>query len=130
MLLSDDGAAQFYSLQAVRLARTLTQFWDAKSGAYHAMIPKDSKAIGRSGLDCAVPLSLIHFGGHGFEDRDANLSLVSSDSRMLATIRDFILSFSGMYSINAHRKWTEGWAVGRYPEDVYDGVGKSSGNPW
>jgi hypothetical protein len=40
------------------------------------------------------------------------------------------LTFAGLYKINDGRNWTQGWAVGRYAEDVYNGVGTSRGNPW
>ena len=86
-------------------------------------------------MDCAFPLSVIHAGAPDF--------LAAHDSETLATLRAYIGSFEGMYSINkrtsdlgkrqkhgASRPWRDGWAVGRYSEDIYNGIGVSRGNPW
>jgi glucoamylase len=49
---------------------------------------------------------------------------------VLSTLRAYIVSFDGLYAVNEGKNWTKGWVVGRYKEDVYNGVGTSQGNPW
>jgi glucoamylase len=82
-------------------------------------------------LDCAFPLTVVHAGAPDF--------LGAHDSETLVTLRAYIGSFEGMYSINKRttnlgkgqsRPWRDGWAVGRYSEDIYNGIGVSRGNPW
>lgn len=107
--------------------------------------PEEVRFIGeklnreRSGLDCAFPLSIIHAGdrpsasessGLGDDENEFHGLFSPSNPRTLATLREYILSFEGVYRINDGRDWTEGWALGRYAEDIYNGVGISRGNPW
>ncbi len=111
-------------------------------------IPKE-KAAGegnRTGLDCAVLLGMIHGvhepsgnrlteGGVDEEQGGKNFSLATSilDDRYLATMRMYVRSFEGVYGLNGKMGdgvWTDGWLVGRYAEDRYDGVARSGGNPW
>lgn len=88
----------------------------------------------RRGLDCAFPLSIIHFGARSQDNHTRDWQLNSfepSDPEVLATLRRYAKSFEGLYDINGQKRWVEGLAVGRYKEDVYDGVGtESMGNPW
>lgn len=55
-------------------------------------------------------------------------------SRILATVPKMVESFSRLYPISKIRQNTAGLslgpAIGRYPEDTYDGTGSSRGNPW
>jgi glucoamylase len=113
----------------------LPAFWDERDyWRASAHIDEDwSQSYGseRSGLDCAFPLSVVHAGAPDF--------LAAHDSETLATLRAYLGSFDGMYSINKRtsnlgkgqsRPWRDGWAVGRYSEDIYNGIGVSRGNPW
>lgn len=77
----------------------------------------------RTGLDCAIPLAIIHAG-----DEDGEFS--AGNERVLSTLREYVRSFEGLYAVNKGREWVEGWVVGRYKEDVYNGIGTSEGNPW
>jgi len=128
--LDDFGAADFYVEQAARLNNTLEQFWATKpdgTGYYRAILTGftgDELADTPTGLDCAFLLSVIH----AF-DRDYETSFRIDDPGVVSTLREYIRSFDGLYCINEGQKWTDGWAVGRYAEDVYDGVGDSVGNP-
>lgn len=57
-----------------------------------------------------------------------------SHSRVLATIPKIVDEFNVLYQINNVKQNTAGQAlgpaIGRYPEDTYDGNGSSRGNPW
>ena len=149
MRVNDTGAGAFYSAQAGLLHDRLEDFYDQSSGYWKANLPPNSlqlpstssvtssdtesedktsrdvlpvhpKRRDRTGLDCAFLLSLIHFG-------DDVLNTTSPD--VLSTIWHYVKSFDGLYALN-RQPWTSGWAVGRYAEDVYNGVGTSEGNPW
>lgn len=59
--------------------------------------------------------------------------------KVIATMQNLIQDMETRYPINLHRlnefknsgyENTVGVGIGRYPEDVYDGVGRSLGNPW
>lgn len=50
--------------------------------------------------------------------------------RCLATLDRNVEIFASVYPINKGRKAIDGIVCGRYPEDVYNGVSQSIGNPW
>lgn len=77
--------------------------------------------------DAAVLLGVIHgYAGDGIYS--------FSNDQILATAWQIATSFIPVYPIAATQKDSEGRVlgipIGRYPEDVYDGVGTSRGNPW
>jgi glucoamylase len=131
--LEDPGAASYYWKTAHNINESLVNFWihadeDAGLGYWQASIfDSNSSAPDRAGLDCALPLTVIHAGQAGDQSWTA---FDAGDAGVLATMRQYINSFEGIYDINNGSDWTEGWAVGRYMEDVYDGVGTSRGHPW
>ena len=49
---------------------------------------------------------------------------------MLATAHAVEQVFEGLYPVNRFHPSNLGTAIGRYPEDSYDGYGTSAGNPW
>lgn len=78
---------------------------------------------GRTGLDANSilgPISIFDIDGSC-----DNPNLQPCNSKALSNFRAVVNSFRGIYSINAGIKNNSGIAVGRYPEDVYQG-----GNPW
>ncbi|WBW70823.1 glucan-alpha-1,4-glucosidase [Schizosaccharomyces osmophilus] len=86
----------------------LGEFWDHQSG-----IIKGYKNIpNRSGLDCSVLL--------------ASLYSKEFDTHTLPTLKKLQESMTNSYAVNQGHKQL----IGRYLEDVYDGVGSSIGNPW
>jgi glucoamylase len=137
--LNDTGAAKWYSDLSKRIEITLPDFWkvvdkESGTGYWRATIYDGEEAYRpeRAGLDCALPLTVIHGGterGGGAKNQAAGL-LDAGQPEVLASLREYIASFQDEYKINGDAKWTDGWAVGRYMEDVYDGVGTSKGNPW
>jgi glucoamylase len=151
--LEDPKAAEYYTAQSERIADILPAFWDDelywRSTAHiHIDIGTDGDQQEqvreeRAWLDCAFPLSVVHAGSDDL--------FGANESETLATLWRYIMSFEGMYRINdaAHhqpsgaldlfltsssragpRPWRDGWAVGRYKEDVYNGIGIGKGNPW
>jgi glucoamylase len=84
----------------------------------------------RTGLDCAFLLAMVHANGRASDLASGEPKLNLLDDSVLATLREYVKSFEGLYKINKGKAWKDGWAVGRYAEDVYNGVGVSRGNPW
>jgi glucoamylase len=135
--LADPFAARYYREQANRIDKELRRFWDHR-GYIRATLeevrledpsPDEQKPTKvRTSLDCAVPLAIMH----GTSPRFANSSFGDAGSdRVLASVREYAQSFDDLYQINRKRgTWAQGRAVGRYAEDVYDGVGRSKANPW
>ncbi|CAD6564151.1 MAG: hypothetical protein TREMPRED_003889 [Tremellales sp. Tagirdzhanova-0007] len=129
--LNDTGAAMFYTEQADQLGRTLSQFLTSINGTeyYRATVFDQPLADQRKSLDSALLLSVIHTSTYPGRGTGAWL-FDPTHPVLLSTVREYIRTFEGLYSINAGTVWTEGWAVGRYAEDIYNGINVSQGNPW
>lgn len=85
----------------------------------------------RSGLDAAVLLASLH--SHDLEiDKYSDVPFDINDYHILNTINAMTSDMRLRYPINRDKigKPSVGVALGRYPEDIYDGVGTSEGNPW
>jgi glucoamylase len=54
--------------------------------------------------------------------------LLCLNSQILATSVKIKSAFASLYGINSDT--SIGTAIGRYPEDQYNGIGTSQGNPW
>ena len=127
--LDDNGAARFYREQAALIEAELAKHWDAGRGYLVVTLDYEGGDRGKSsGLDSAVILGVLHGA-----TQDAFMSPVRDI--YLATAEKMRLAFQRAYSINARATDFEGstiqTAIGRYPEDEYDGVrGESKGNPW
>ncbi|KAG5372096.1 Glucoamylase GLU1 [Yarrowia sp. C11] len=99
----------------------------------------EPSSFGRSGLDSSIFLAALD--SVRWESSIAAVtSLKPYDDLLIATILPYVHSFD--YPIN-HRRLSQfeesfgnglpgyvATGVGRYTEDVYDGVGTSHGNPW
>ncbi len=121
----DRGAQKWYEEQADALERLIKDFWSEEKG--HLVATIDTP---RSGLDCGVILGALHG-----TDLDANEALFPpwSDEilvSMLRLIQDQQTRFPVNGGAAASNNPLAGTAVGRYPEDIYDGYGTSIGNPW
>lgn len=82
----------------------------------------------RSGLDIAVIIASILTHGNNF---DLGVPFDVTDTGVLNTLYSLVKSMGVIYPINHQRAPLNiGVALGRYPEDTYDGVGTSEGNPW
>lgn len=122
--LKDFEAAKWYRGQAQALTTELSKHWDAQRGRIHETIYRLSGYQSKpSGLDAAVILGVLH-GDNG----DGVFS--PSDERVLSTAFLIKKAFKQIYPINA-REDIPGTAIGRYPEDTYDGSGTNhQGHPW
>ena len=116
--LGDTGAAAFYRQQAQAITQAMNQFWDAQ---HNVFLETRGGARGKSGLDTAVILAVLHGeSGDGF--------LAPTSDGVISTFYALMTAFEKIYPINQDSKVAP--AIGRYPEDVYNGTGTSEGNPW
>lgn len=105
---------------------------DSRLNAYY-----EPSSFGRSGLDSSIFLAALD--SVRWQSSVSELALKPYDDILIATILPYVHSFD--YPIN-HQRLSQfedlfqdapGYVavgVGRYAEDVYDGVGTSHGNPW
>jgi glucoamylase len=128
-LLGDPGAAGFYRQQAKKLEVEIDKHWDGHGQqlitSFDFQFGDRAKA---SRLDIASVLGALHG-----DTRDGFYSPTSD--RVLATAAKLKQVFQGKYPINARTTDFDGKrvevAIGRYPEDTYDGYKVGSvGNPW
>lgn len=64
------------------------------------------------------------------EDLDTGSKWTPWSSKCLATLYRLVHVFKSVYPINAPHDVSTGVLLGRYPEDVYDGVQQSIAHPW
>lgn len=119
-VLGDYAASDWYSAQAREMEQEIHRFWNGQQIV--ATLDRtggiDYKS---SGLDTAVILGVLHGStGDGFYSY--------SDERVLRTFQLLEEAFYRLYPVN--HKGYAAVAIGRYPEDHYDGNGFSEGNPW
>lgn len=85
----------------------------------------------RCGLDIGSLLATLR--AHDIDDPSDIIDIPFSveDSAVLSTLFALVNDMKFRYPIN-HEDGTfsKGVALGRYPEDIYDGYGLSEGNPW
>ncbi|KAF3288613.1 hypothetical protein TWF970_005676 [Orbilia oligospora] len=113
--MGDTTSKNKYTAPQASMISTINSFWSSGSGYLIAMLGGS-----RSGIDCGTLLGSLRGGSHIFPP---------SDSKVLATLHGLIASFQSLYGINQSSNKV-GWAIGRYPEDIYDGVGTSAAHPW
>lgn len=85
----------------------------------------------RSGLDIASILASLK--SHDMDDISdfVDIPFAIDDSSVFSTLTALINDMKFRYPINHSQVgFTKGFALGRYPEDLYDGYGISEGNPW
>ncbi|OUR94107.1 hypothetical protein A9Q84_17505 [Halobacteriovorax marinus] len=117
--LDDNAAADWYVSQAKKIETMIHAHWDESKNIIRASRHINNKP---SGLDVATILGVLHAKG------DDNFYSFS-DERVLSTAIYIKDSFKAIYKINQDSKF--GTAIGRYPEDTYDGYTTASrGNPW
>ncbi|RKP27236.1 Six-hairpin glycosidase-like protein, partial [Syncephalis pseudoplumigaleata] len=122
--MNDPGAAAWYARQADAIEATLGDFWDPARNYIMTTLGRDGGlAYKMSNIDNQVILAALHAG-------DESTGLFAPwDDRVLATAKTIIDAFRPLYRINTGNPQLAP-AIGRYPEDCYDGVGITSGNPW
>ncbi len=123
-LLGDSKAAVWYRSQAQALESEILKHWDAARGYFVETLNwSGGNSKKASGLDVAVILGVLHGS-----TPDSFLS--PGSDRIVATAERLREVFQELYPVN--RIPGLGTAIGRYPEDDYDGltVGEQPGNPW
>lgn len=129
--LGDPGAASFYRARAGELADALRRHWDPRRGYLVAILDeRGSPLVSRSGLDSSVVIATL--GGYAIEGNAHQESLYPVDQEhVIATVAELEDVFAGLYPINDPGRDIPGIAIGRYPEDDYNGHRKGAlGNPW
>ncbi|MHC4774400.1 MAG: glycoside hydrolase family 15 protein [Planctomycetota bacterium] len=123
--LNDPKAAPWYRQQAAFIGAELELHWDVDARYLRqSIIHVGGYDYKTSGLDVAVILGALHANVPG-------RSFSVSDDFMLATAVRLKQAFAGLYPINDPRRGTPGLAIGRYPEDCYNGYTTTAqGNPW
>jgi glucoamylase len=128
--LGDAGAARFYLEQARDLDGELRRHWDPERRYLVSM--RDQETDGpRSGLDSSVIVATL--GGYSIREDELHgeeLYPVEHE-QVLATAVAQKRTFQSLYPINDPSRRIAGIAIGRYPEDRYDGYRTDSiGHPW
>lgn len=127
--LGDGGAADFYALEAAKILKSLDGFW-VQSEKRLVVSTRMTGGIDwkKSKIDVAVILGVLH------ANSPAGQPLAVDDERVMNTALLIESTFENLYKVNAVKETPDhlvlGAAIGRYPEDRYDGVGMSLGNPW
>jgi len=117
--LNDDAAADWYMSASKKIESMINAHWDESKNIIRASRNINNKP---SGLDVATILGVLHAKG------DDNFYSFSNE-RVLSTAIYIEDSFKRIYKINKDTRF--GTAIGRYPEDTYDGYTTASrGNPW
>jgi glucoamylase len=123
-LLGDVGAGLWYQRQAKLLEVEIEKHWDPKQEQITATVDWDGgNPYKSSGLDVAVILGILHGSRQdGFFDPD--------HEKVLSTAFKLQNEFKKIFAVNQNEE--VGVAIGRYPEDIYDGysIGVQEGNPW
>ncbi|WP_437489813.1 glycoside hydrolase family 15 protein [Sorangium sp. So ce1014] len=128
--LGDDEAARFYVDQSRHLDGELRRHWEPER-QYLVSVRDQETDPPRSGLDSSVILATL--GGYSIHDHELygeDLYPVEHE-QVLATAVAQKRTFQSLYPINDPSRRIAGIAIGRYPEDRYDGYRTDSiGNPW
>lgn len=129
--MGDFGAAAWYERQAEHIKFALGRYYEERRGILGATIDRNGGADYKySNLDSAIVLGMLHSQPH--EESDGFLALASP--AVLRTVQTLENEFRNLYEINKHEY--PGIAIGRYPEDRYNGQGirthgrPDGGNPW
>lgn len=121
--LNDLGASDWYLKQASAITAHLKTF--VRTDAPYIPVSlnhAEGLHAKTSGLDVAVILAVLR--------TPETKSFISIENvQVQKTLKALISQFKRIYPIN-HQNIAVGTAIGRYPEDVYDGVGMSRANPW
>lgn len=119
---NDPGAARFYRGKAREVESALLAH---RSTQRNHIIPTRNQTGGWNNrteeLDVSVVLASLYFSmNDGF--------FTPEESWMLRTAEKIENTFASLYEINKDKSLAP--AIGRYPEDQYDGNGTSEGNAW
>lgn len=125
-ILGDRRAAAWYDEQQKELKQFLVdRFWSREKGHLRAYL----NTRHRTGLDCGLLLGAIHGGQSDVFAPWSDEVLVSMQMLVDDMGRRFPVNRKVPPYHNEDEK-LRGVGIGRYPEDIYDGVGFSGGHPW
>ncbi|OAV97173.1 hypothetical protein PTTG_02745 [Puccinia triticina 1-1 BBBD Race 1] len=122
--MEDHGAAAWYQKQADQIGAQLDLFWDKQARYIQASRNFVDSHGKKSGLDVGTLLGCLHAG-----TQTPELFRPDSD-KMVNTFHAILESMAKTYPLNSRYHDLIAKAVGRYPEDIYDGVSTSIANPW
>ncbi|KAI8366675.1 glucoamylase b [Radiomyces spectabilis] len=120
----DETRSSRYHSVASLIEDRLTTFWSSADNYIHVTQDQVLGVEKSSGLDVSTVLAanIVAYRKDGF--------FTPGSDKILATAAAIEDAFSDLYPLNYHLSSNLGTAIGRYPEDVYDGYGISLGNPW
>lgn len=121
--LGDPKAGHWYLAQALEMETEIERHWNSNKRILVSTLDRDDGLDYKfSELDSAVVLGVLH----GYTPEGV---FTFSSDRVLATVKALEDVFYRLYPIN--RNGQPGIAIGRYPEDRYDGYSSGgTGNPW
>ena len=124
MTLGDPEAAFWYRMQAGKIRATLQNFGHAQSGLVLTTINRSGGINYKSGLDASLLLAILIESQSG--------ALIGLNTEWTDhTISELKRQFIDLYAVNHLGTESPGIAMGRYPEDTYDGYQTGQvGNPW
>jgi glucoamylase len=129
--MGDPGAASWYSSQAKLLGDALAAHWDPRRRYLVAILDRPAGGLcgERRGLDSAVIAASL--GGYAVQEHVHEELYPVEHEQVLATAVALERVFLALFPINSRSRGAEGPAIGRFPDDVYDGYDSSRvGNPW
>ncbi|KAI8365637.1 glucoamylase glam [Choanephora cucurbitarum] len=118
----DSARASNYNNAANSIKSKIDSFWSSNNN-YVAVSQSVTGGVSKAGYDVSTLIA-------------ANVGSLSDgfytpgSERMLATAVAIEDKFANLYGINRNLDSSLGNAIGRYPEDTYNGNGNSQGNPW
>jgi glucoamylase len=118
----DSTRASTYTTTANTIKTKIDTFWSS-SNNYVTVSQSVTSGVSKAGYDIAT---LIAANSGGVQD---GFYTPGSD-KILATAVAIESQFASLYSINTNAAAYLGTAIGRYPEDTYNGNGNSNGNAW
>ncbi|MEZ4741826.1 MAG: glycoside hydrolase family 15 protein [Bdellovibrionota bacterium] len=121
--LDDAYAARYYLEKVKDIEELLKKFWNPQKGYIESTIEQTS-GVWKSQLDISVILGVLHGATN-----DGLYSI--NDLKVMETARRIEDVFANIFPINQAETGNEAPAIGRYPEDSYDGYSvNGEGNPW
>ncbi|KAI7851988.1 glucoamylase precursor [Circinella umbellata] len=118
----DTSRVSGYQSTASSIKTKLESFWSS-SNNYITVTQSYSGGVQKAGLDVSTLIAANQGSmGDGF--------YTPGSDKMLATAVAIENSFANIYTINKNKPSWLGTAIGRYPEDTYNGNGNGQGNPW
>ncbi|KAF7727643.1 Glucoamylase, intracellular sporulation-specific [Apophysomyces ossiformis] len=119
----DTSKASSYSSTASQIQNKIDSFWSSNKNYIIVTQDYQNGVQKPSGLDIST---LIAANVAGMND---GFYTPGSD-KMLATAVAIENAMANLYPLNKNLPSYLGNAIGRYPEDTYNGDGNSQGNPW